>query len=135
MATATATKPPAMGPLIDKMWAEREAIRKLEAEVAERKKVLDELEVKLMDAMGANGLDKATGRAASVSLTKTVVADVQGDEGWKAFHAYIKKTGYFHLLQRRVSDAAYRELLEQGKKVPGVQPFNKVRLNLRTLSS
>jgi hypothetical protein len=43
--------------------------------------------------------------------------------------------GYFHLLQKRVSEPAYRELLEKGKKVPGVQPFTARKLNLRSLTT
>jgi hypothetical protein len=84
-----------------------------------------------MEDMQANGIDKMTGKHASVSITSTVVANV---EDWDAFGAYILKNKLLHMLQRRVSDPAYRELLDAGKKVPGVQPFNKKRLNLRATS-
>ena len=47
------------------------------------------------------------------------------------FLAYVYKTKQGHLLQRRVSDPAFRELLDHGKKVPGTQPFIKARLNVR----
>lgn len=50
---------------------------------------------------------------------------------WDAFYAYIYKNKFGHLLQRRVSDPAWRELMEQGKKVPGTTPFTKKRLNFR----
>ena len=121
-----------IGTMIDAMWAVREHKKALEAQVKETTEKLDAYEEALMAKMQADGLDKATGKNATVSFTSTVAANV---EDWDGFYAYIKKTGYFHLLQRRVSDPAYRELLAQNKKVPGVQPFNKTRINLRTLSA
>lgn len=83
--------------------------------------------------MKAEGLEQSKGKKASVSFTSTTAAQVEGDEGWTQLYAYIKKTGHFQLLQRRVSDPTYRELLEAGKKVPGLQPFTKVRINLRAI--
>lgn len=120
------------GTTIDTMWELREKKRALEASVKDVESQIADLESKLMEDMQANGVDKMTGKHASVSITSTVVANV---EDWDAFWAYIHKMKYGHLLQRRVSDPAYRELLDLGKKIPGTQPFTKKRLNLRALSS
>ena len=120
------------GAMIDSMWELREKKRALEASVKDVESQIADLEAKLMEDMQANGVDKMTGKHASVSITSTVVANV---EDWDAFWAYIHKMKYGHLLQRRVSDPAYRELLDLGKKIPGTQPFTKKRLNLRALSS
>lgn len=139
MTVATPTKPASVGTLIDKLWALREEKKELEAKAAALSKQMEPLEEQLFEKMDAEGVDKATGRKASVSFTFNVSANVgvEGDTeaGWKLLYAYIKKTGYWHLLQRRVTDTAYRELLESGKKVPGVQPFTKKRINLRTLAT
>ncbi len=121
---------PSLGALIDQMWAVREEKRKLEEQLKEVEVRLGELDAKLQERLAADGLDKATGTKASVSVTTTVTADVQD---WDTFWGYVIKNKYTHLLQRRVSDPAYRELLDAGKKVPGVQPFLKKRVNLRTL--
>ena len=120
------------GATIDTMWELREKKRVLEASVKDVEGQIADLEAKLMEDMQANGIDKMAGKHASVSITSTVVANV---EDWDAFWAYIHKMKYGHLLQRRVSDPAYRELLDLGKKIPGTQPFTKKRLNLRALSS
>jgi hypothetical protein len=134
MATATkakpTTRPVPTGKLIDQYWAAREEKRRLEAEVKEVETVMADLEQKLMESMESEGLEKATGTKASVSISTSTVADVKD---WDSFWAYIFKNKYSHLLQRRVSEPAYRELLEAGKKVPGVEPFNKRKLNLRSL--
>ena len=130
MATAAKTRPPALGSMIDKIWAVREEKRRLEEQAKEASERISELEAQLFEQLEAQGLDKATGSKASVSITTSVVADVQD---WDAVWPYIAKTKAWHLVQRRLSDPAYRELLDMGKKVPGVQPFTKRKLNVRTL--
>lgn len=124
-------KPATVGAVIDQLWAAREEKRQLEAQAKEIQTKIDELEDSIMSRLESEGLDKATGKKASVSVGSSVVADVQD---WDTFWAFIIKNKYTQLLQRRVSDPAFRELLELGKKVPGVQPFTKKKLNLRTLA-
>lgn len=131
MATAVKTRAPSVGAVIDQIWAVREEKRRLEAEVKEVALKIEELETQLMERLEKEGLEKASGAKASVSVGTSVVADVQD---WDAFWVYILKNKYTHLLQRRVSEPAYRELLDAGKKVPGVQPFTKRKLNVRTVA-
>lgn len=124
----SAPKPPGLGGLIDQMWALREKKRELESAVKDVEGQIADIESNLMEQMAAQGVDKMSGAMASVSITTSTIAQV---EDWDAFWAFIHKKKYGHLLQRRVSDPAYRELLEQGVTVPGVSPFSKQRLNLR----
>ena len=84
-----------------------------------------------MENMDKDGIDKMTGRKATVSISTSVVATV---EDWDAFLAFVYRTKSGHLLQRRVSDPAWREMIEIKGKVPGTQPFTKKRLNLRAVS-
>lgn len=128
--TRPAQRPATIGTLIDKMWKAREEKRELEAKVKEAEEAIRDLEDQLMERMEAEGTDKAAGTKASVSISASVVADVQD---WDAFWPYVAKNKYWHLIQKRVSDPAYRELLDMGKKVPGVQPFTKRKLNLRSI--
>lgn len=129
-AAAVKAKPPTTGALIDQYWAAREEKRRLEADVKEVETKLKEIEAQLLERMDAEGLEKATGSKAGASISTNTVANV---EDWDVFWAYIIKNKYTHLLQRRVSDPSYRELLEAGKKVPGVAPFIKRTLNVRSL--
>lgn len=137
MATKTAApkapavkKPASTGALIDQLWAAREEKRKVEATLKEVDEAIKGIEEQVMERLGTEGLEKATGSKATVSITSTVVADVQD---WDSFWPYVAKNKFWHLVQRRVSDPSYRELLDMGKKVPGVQPFTKRKLNLRSL--
>jgi hypothetical protein len=124
-------KPPTIGSDIDALFDLREKKRDLEAAIKDIDGKAADIESRLMETMELNGVDKSAGAKASVSITSTVTASV---EDWDSFYEYIRKNKFFHLLQRRVSDPAYRELLDAGKKVPGVQPFVKKRLNLRVRS-
>lgn len=133
MATATATKPAAtksvaIGPTIDKLNVLREGKRELEAKIKVIETEYAALEAQLMEKFESEGTDKGTGKTASASISTSVVGNVTD---WEKFNAYVKKTGFFHLFQRRLSDTAVRELFEQGKKIPGCEPFTKRRLNLR----
>lgn len=132
-AVAHVLAPPALGPLIDEMFELREKKRALEAEISKLEAVYTENETLLMERLATEKTDKAAGKKASVSITTGIVADV---ENWTDVEAFIKKTGNFQLFQRRISDAAYRELLEslKGKPVPGIKSFTKKRVNLRVIS-
>ena len=134
MATAVAekkpvVKPTVIGSTIDRMTDLREQKRALEAQVKVIEEEFTDLEEKLMAKFDAEGTTKGAGKKGSASITESIVGAVND---WEKFNAYVKKTGYFHLFQRRLSDAGVRELFEQGKKIPGVEPFNKRRLNLRS---
>ena len=133
-ATAKTTKTPTTpttllkGTTVDKLVGLRNKKRDLEASVKSLEGQIEELQSQLLEEMESAGVDKFSGKLGTVSISTNVVANV---EDWDALYPYIAKNKLWHLLQRRVSDPAYRELLDAGKKVPGVQPFSKKRLNLR----
>lgn len=122
----------AIGPTIDKLFDLRESKRKLEEQIGKIEAEYKSLEESLMEKLDAEGSTKGAGRLAGASITSSVVPNVTD---WDKFYAYISKTKFYHLLHKRPSDAAVRELFEQGKKVPGVEPFTKRRLNVRVLPS
>lgn len=126
------TKPRAkpLGTAIDAIWDKREKLRELGAQVKALEGEIKDQELELIERLEKEGLDSARGTKATISVTKPIVANVTD---WEKFWAYIHKNKITHLLQRRVSDPAYRELLEMGKKVPGVEPFTKTNLSVRSL--
>lgn len=127
---AAKAAPMAFGKMIDVYWATREEKRRLQAELKEIEAKLEEFEGQLFERLDAEGMEKGTGTKASISISSNTVAKV---DDWDEFWKFIIKNKFTHLLQRRVSDPAYRELVEAGKKVPGVVPFIKRTLNLRSL--
>lgn len=133
-----AEKPMTLGEATDKLWALREEKRKLEAEVkrlelaikGDPDKNIVGMEGVVISLLDAQGTRKAEGKHASVSVGESVVCNV---EDWELFWAYVAKNKFFHLVQKRVSDPAARELWAMGKVLPGAQPFTKRTLSLRSL--
>lgn len=119
-----------IGPSIDYLAELREQKRELESKVKMIETEYAGIEAMLMEQLDKGGMAKATGKKATASITEIVVGNlVDADK----LHAYIKRTGYFHLLQQRLSDPACRELFESKGAIPGVEPFTKKRLNLRVI--
>lgn len=119
-----------MGSLIDGIWGKREEKRALEALVKEIEEDIAEKEAILLERMGKEGLDKSSGKKATVAVAESIVANVVD---WEIFTAWARKTNNMHLFHRRVSDPAARELFERDGKIPGLEPFTKRKLNVRTI--
>lgn len=133
MATGKVVKkgPAPLGLQIDALFRLKEQLRAhQEIEKGIQAKIA-EAELGVMEAMEAQGVDKSTGKLATVGISETVTGNV---EDWDTFLAYVYKNRFGHLLQRRLSDPAIRELFESKGKVPGVVPFTKRRLNVRKVS-
>ena len=119
-----------LGSLIDKLDMIREEKRELTEKEKEITARYVAIEAMIMVRFQLECMDKGTGKRASASLSHTVVANLKD---WELLTKYIKRTGNFQLFQRRLSDPAFRELLESKGSVPGVEPFTKTKLNLRSL--
>ena len=122
--------PPSLGAVTDKMWQLREDKRVADAAVKVIELKIKELETTIFTLLDAQDTRKAEGKKASVSIGESVVGTV---DDWDAIWAYIAKNKFFHLVQKRLSDPALRELWALGKVVPGVQPFTKRTLSIRSL--
>lgn len=90
---------------------------------------LEELESALKDFF-INSLSKDStgiaGRIARVQVTPKVIPIV---EDWPGFYKYVKRTGSFDLLQKRLATQAIEDRWESGTKIPGVG-----RLQAKTVS-
>lgn len=123
-----------LGAQVDRLHAAREKKRTIEAELKDQHAVIDELERGLLATMEDQGLERATGKVATVSVQTLVKPNVVD---WEAFYRYIKRNNYWHLLERRPSATGCRELFEknpgkQGTAIPGVVPFEKRQINMRS---
>ena len=95
------------------------------APLEERKKEIEQLLFEALDAAGTDKLGvKGVG---SVSRNEEIVPSV---ENWEDVYAYIQETGAFHLLNRAMNAAAYRESLKIGEKIDGVVPFTRNKLSV-----
>lgn len=122
-----------IGEDVDALWSLREEIKARDDELKELKTVFDAKRAALMDRLQREGINAARGRKGSVSLSEPII--VANVENWDEVWAYIHRNKAYHLVERRIANAAYREILanRRGKDIPGIKPFEKVNLNLRTV--
>ena len=119
------------GTLLTKLINARNEIRAAEEVVKKHKETYDRLADKMLEQMQADGVTMTGDKAvATATIQKSVVAQVTD---WEKFYRYVSRNKAFFLLHKRVSDPAYREILEsrRGKDIPGTEPFTKVKLGLR----
>lgn len=125
---------PTIGQLLDQLAKQRKIKADLDAKIKDVEAAINNLKLEILNALQSAGMTKASGKSLTVSIKQDIVPNVTD---WDSFYAYIKKNNYFHLLQRRVSTAAWRELHEQlsakKKEVPGTEAFVKVDLSITTL--
>lgn len=119
-----------VGDKIDRLAQLRDEKRALEEQVKAKDEEITDLEEKLMAQMDKENITKSTGQHATVSISSSVRPTITD---WDAFYAYISKNKFFHLLERRPSAAACRELFETKGSIPGAVPYTQRRLNLRSL--
>lgn len=72
----------------------------------------------------------AAGKLARVSVETKTVPQVAN---WDKLYAYIKKTGSFDLLHKRLSDKAVTERWESKRIVPGVEEFQLTTVSLNKI--
>lgn len=119
--------PKALGACADRLYELRQ--KRLE----EQKKVdLIEAEEKALKEHIIQNLPKseASGVAGKLARVTVVTKEIPQVEDWDAFYKYVKKTGNFDLLQRRLTDAAVKERWEAGKEIPGVKHFQVVSVSI-----
>lgn len=118
-----------LGAAVDELYTRRADRLALQKEVELLKKEEAELSEEIMRLMDEQETTKSAGKVASAALGYNEYPVV---EDWVAFYNYINETKQFHLLQRRVSDAAVKEIIhsEEGVVVPGVSLQSKRKINI-----
>jgi len=119
-----------IGTLIDKMFELRENKRNLASQIKDIDTEMGELELILLDKMNEQGTTQIRSPLATATVSQQVVGHV---ENWDALYQHINENDAFYLLERRLANAAYRELLQMGDELPGVKPFTKHSISLRKL--
>jgi hypothetical protein len=73
---------------------------------------------------------EATGVAGKLARVTVVTKEVPQVKDWDAFYKFVKKTGSFDLMQRRLTEAAVKERWEAGEEIPGVERFQVVTVSI-----
>lgn len=127
-----------LGAAADKLWQLREDKRALDKQVKDIESEISALTEETFGMLEAQDSRKAEGKRASISVNYTTVANTTD---WENFMKWVvagkrgDKYAYTHLVQKRVSDPAYRELRERGLVIPGLEDFTKRSLSINSLNS
>ena len=101
--------------------------------LTEQEKILkakkDDLETQIIISLKDQGIDRVGNDACTVSIKQEIVPTVRD---WDAVHQHVIATGQFELMQKRMSAVAFRELIQMGQDVPGVEATELTRMNFRS---
>lgn len=97
-------------------------------DLAEAKKVKEDYENRLIQAMQAVGLTQIGNQDITMSVRSDTVPNIKD---WDAVYQYIHDNHAYHLLQRRMSSTAYKELVELGEVVPGTEEFDRISISTK----
>ena len=131
-----AAKTPTIGSLADQRWALK--LKKAEADkvVKDIESVIKALETTIIEMLDSQDTRKGEGKLCSISINSSIQPSTVDWDAYIKFVAAGKrtdKTAYLHLVQRRVSVEAWRELLEMGVNVPGIEPFTARTLSVTAI--
>lgn len=121
------TIPKTLGACADMLYELRDKRLALSRQVDEIKKQETAIANHLIDNLPKSDAKGVVGRVARAVVQTKIVAQVKD---WEPFYAFIRKSKDFSLMQRRVNEAAVKERWEAGKAVPGVEPFNVVKVSV-----
>ena len=138
--TATQTATPT-GPVLDQLGSElvntKARLAEVNAEQRDLTRTKLELSERMIAAMRAVGTDGAKNNGHTFNINEAIVPTIVD---WDEFLAWLipqltDHPEFMSLFERRISAPVYREFMESrgGEEIPGLSPFNKVTLNMRTL--
>ena len=116
-----------IGTKIDQLYTLKLKKKDAEAVVKKIQAQITEKENDIIDTVSKEALDGAVGKLAKCTVRKSVVANITN---WPDLCKYMSRYKAWDMVQKRVSLTAYRDRLEAGKKIPGVEPFTKISLSL-----
>ena len=119
-----------MKQIYSKLITEHKKLKAKEAAYNEQKKIVEELKSTMSIEMDNVGTSTYKGNKGTISIAQYVIPIV---DNWDEVYKYIQKNDAFDLLQRRITSAAWRDRLEEGEKIRGIEPMtqNRLRINVK----
>jgi len=129
--TSASIAPPTIGTLIDALKKIDIRRSELSAEETRLKADRETMEKQIIALMDKQDTRIGEGKIARASI---IESEEPTTEDWIKFLSWARRTNNLHLIQRRISAPAWRELRALKKtEVPGIGVFNKRSLSLRAV--
>jgi hypothetical protein len=119
--------PKTLGQCADALYTTRQERLLLQKQVDDLAAYEQRLKDHIIATLPKSDQTGAAGKLARVTVGTKQVPTVKD---WEALYKYVKRSGSFELLQRRLGDAAIQERWAAGKAVPGVEPFTVVTVSV-----
>ena len=120
------------GPLVAQLDELRLKKAELNAKIREIEKEYDELSQPLIDFLQQNGLNTISPNEASATISEETYWNIKDDE---AFQKWVLDTKSLFVLARRLSRDTVNDLINAGEEIPGIEPYTKTKLSIKTLKS
>lgn len=115
--------------LIERYQAIKAQRSELTRQDNELKEQLTEIEGRLSVALDELGADSLAVRGlGTVYRTEEIVPSV---DDWDTFNSFVRDNDMLYLFQRRLNATVYRELLQQGIEVMGLNPTQITKITVR----
>ena len=119
--------PKSMGLCADRLYELRkrrlEEQKKVEALEAEE----NALKAHIIDHLPKSQMTGASGKVANVKIVTKGIPQIADLE---LFYGYVRRSKRTDLLQKRLNDGAIKEMLDDGKKIPGITTFDAKTVSL-----
>lgn len=116
-----------LGESIDRLYEARAARLAKAKEVKDLQAAETLAKTEVLKLLGESGLEKASGKLATVGILKD---DVPFIKDWEEVYKYIKANDRFDLIQKRIGVLAWRDLFKDGILVPGTEAAVDTDLSL-----
>ena len=119
-----------LGKIIDRMLVVRDERAALNKQADGLKAEFDQLELQVLQKLDEQDTVQGRSKTATATIATQVVPTIKD---WEAFESYIINNNALYLLEKRPAGAAFRELMQQGEVIPGLEPYTKTSISLRRL--
>lgn len=119
--------PKKIGAAVDLLYERRAERLALGRQVDELKKGETALKDYILEQFTKDEINGAKGNAANAAIKNTTTVSITD---WDAALAWVIKHKRWDLLRKQLSNDGVRELWEDGKAIPGVEPFTVIDLSL-----
>ena len=115
---------------IDEMYMLRERKKGLSNQIKEIDAELAECEAWLLSRYQEVGTTTSRGTLASATVAEAVVPNIVD---WGAVSEWIMENDGVYLCHRRISAGPWKELMDAGTTIPGIEAYTKTTISLRKL--
>lgn len=119
--------PTKLGACVDKAYTLRAERLEIEKKAEAVKAQEEAIKQHILATFSKADIDGAKGKVANASVSRSVKASVKD---WPTVQKYIESHDAWDLMIKSINNKAYRDRLEAGEEIPGVERFDTVTLSL-----